>query len=449
MSDLIDRAKTWLDHDPDPATCAELSAIIDRAKGGDAAALEDLDSRFSGPLTFGTAGLRGAVAAGESRMNVALVTRADRRRGAVPARHGRPGRQGRRRLRCAARFVRLHGRHARGARRGGPEGAGAAQATAHSRHRLRRPGAGLRRGNHGHRIAQPAGRQRLQGLSRRSRLRRGREGVCRSCRPPTPRSPPGSMPRPRRTRCRAPPAASIRSIRLRSTRSSSGWRRGAPRPSRRRFASCSPLCTASADRPRTGSASQPTSPTSTPCRSRRKPDPVPDRVVSNPEEPGALDLALDLARAERADVIVAVDPDADRCSVAIPSVTGRGANSPATRSAPYSASRPAGRRHREGDTLANSIVSSRLLFRIAAAHGLKHATTLTGFKWIARTPGIRFGYEEAIGYCHRPGSRARQGRDQRDGPGRHLVEDLARDGRTIEDLLDDLARPTACTPPRC
>ena len=76
MSDVLDRAKTWLDHDPDPATCAELSAIIDRAKGGDAAALEDLDSRFSGPLTFGTAGLRGAVAAGETRMNVAVVTRA-------------------------------------------------------------------------------------------------------------------------------------------------------------------------------------------------------------------------------------------------------------------------------------------------------------------------------------------------------------------------------------
>ena len=85
-------------------------------------------------------------------------------------------------------------------------------------------------------------------------------------------------------------------------------------------------------------------------------------------------------------------------------------------------------------------MSSRLLSRIAAAHGLKHATTLTGFKWIARTPGIRFGYEEAIGYCTDPDAV-----HDKDGIGAMvrvitLVEDLARDGRTIEDLLDDLAR---------
>ena len=53
-------------------------------------------------------------------------------------------------------------------------------------------------------------------------------------------------------------------------------------------------------------------------------------------------------------------------------------------------------------SLANSIVSSRLLSRIARAHGLEHHTTLTGFKWIARAPGLGFGYEEAIGFCPDP-----------------------------------------------
>jgi phosphomannomutase len=52
--------------------------------------------------------------------------------------------------------------------------------------------------------------------------------------------------------------------------------------------------------------------------------------------------------------------------------------------------------------LANSIVSSRLLGRIAAEYGLDHAETLTGFKWIARVDNLAYGYEEAIGYCVAP-----------------------------------------------
>ena len=61
------------------------------------------------------------------------------------------------------------------------------------------------------------------------------------------------------------------------------------------------------------------------------------------------------------------------------------------------------RRVRRGDCVfANSIVSSPLLAAIAAAAGLRHEETLTGFKWIARVPGLRFGYEEALGYCVDP-----------------------------------------------
>jgi phosphomannomutase len=49
--------------------------------------------------------------------------------------------------------------------------------------------------------------------------------------------------------------------------------------------------------------------------------------------------------------------------------------------------------------LANSIVSSSLLGRIAAEAGLRHEETLTGFKWIAKIPDLAFGFEEALGYC--------------------------------------------------
>jgi len=123
----------------------------------------------------------------------------------------------------------------------------------------------------------------------------------------------------------------------------------------------------------------------------------------NPEEPGALDLAVRRAVSVNADLIVAHDPDADRCAVAVPDPAG-------------------GYRRLSGDTVgalllwwlvrsgklpagatvASSVVSSELLATMAARYGLHHETTLTGFKWIARVPGLRYGYEEAIGYCLDP-----------------------------------------------
>jgi phosphomannomutase len=72
---LFERAERWLAHDPDPQTVAELTALLARARSGEAAALADLTDRFLGPLEFGTAGLRGLLGAGESRMNRAVVLR--------------------------------------------------------------------------------------------------------------------------------------------------------------------------------------------------------------------------------------------------------------------------------------------------------------------------------------------------------------------------------------
>lgn len=137
----------------------------------------------------------------------------------------------------------------------------------------------------------------------------------------------------------------------------------------------------------------------------------PTVAFPNPEEPGALDLALAEARRLRADLVLANDPDGDRLAVAV-----------------ADASRSDGWRRFTGDQLgsllgdyllglgeaaeephgrlvATTIVSSSMLSKIAAAAGAHYAETLTGFKWIVRAhgrfPGSRFvlGYEEALGYC--------------------------------------------------
>jgi phosphomannomutase len=130
------------------------------------------------------------------------------------------------------------------------------------------------------------------------------------------------------------------------------------------------------------------------------PDPdFPTVAFPNPEEPGAIDLALAQARATDADLVIANDPDADRCAVAVP-VDGdwrmlRGDELGAL------LGDDALRRGVRG-TYACSVVSSSLLSTMAMANGQPFVATLTGFKWIGRVPGLAFGYEEAIGYCVDP-----------------------------------------------
>ncbi len=91
------------------------------------------------------------------------------------------------------------------------------------------------------------------------------------------------------------------------------------------------------------------------------------------------------------------------------------------------------------DVFANSIVSSRLLAAMAAKAGIRHEETLTGFKWIARVPGLRYGYEEALGYCVDPGTV----RDKDGVSACLLIAEMAAglkaEGRTLSDVLDDLA----------
>jgi phosphomannomutase len=180
-----------------------------------------------------------------------------------------------------------------------------------------------------------------------------------------------------------------------------------------------------------------------------EPDPdFPTVSFPNPEEPGALDLALETAERLDADIVIANDPDADRAAVAAKDPdTGawrmlRGDEVGALLGAHVAArlAAAAGDAGGEGSqgVFANSIVSSRLLARIAAAAGYAHEETLTGFKWISRVPGLLYGYEEALGYCVAPDLV----KDKDGISAAVLIAELAAaakaDGKTIFDTLDEL-----------
>ena len=176
-----------------------------------------------------------------------------------------------------------------------------------------------------------------------------------------------------------------------------------------------------------------------PVASQAEPDPMfPTVHFPNPEEPGAMDAALELAEQTGPDVVIANDPDADRCAVAVPGPGGwrmlRGDEVGALLGSHILA------RGVDGDAVfANSIVSSRLLAAMAKAAGVRHEETLTGFKWISRVEGLRYGYEEALGYCVDPP----HVRDK-DGVTAALVvaemtATLKAEGRSLTDVLDDLA----------
>jgi phosphomannomutase len=172
-----------------------------------------------------------------------------------------------------------------------------------------------------------------------------------------------------------------------------------------------------------------------------EPDPdFPTVAFPNPEEPGATDALLALADEVGADLAIALDPDADRCALA---VGGRMLSGDETgvllgdhllRSGGYAGIDG-------GPLVATTVVSSSMLRSVAASHGARYAETLTGFKWIVRGgPGLVFGYEEALGYCVDPDAV----RDK-DGIAAAVVAcDLAAtlkaSGRTLRDRLDELAR---------
>ncbi len=173
-----------------------------------------------------------------------------------------------------------------------------------------------------------------------------------------------------------------------------------------------------------------------------EPDPnFPTAPFPNPEEPGTLDLAMELATRIDADLVLANDPDADRCAVAVPDdksvhqwrrLTG---DEVGVLLADHLM------RHGAAGTYASTIVSSSMLGAMCRQRGLEYVETLTGFKWLARSaPDLVFAYEEALGYAVAP-----QLVRDKDGISAalliaELVAELKAIGRTLQDRLDELAR---------
>jgi phosphomannomutase len=162
----------------------------------------------------------------------------------------------------------------------------------------------------------------------------------------------------------------------------------------------------------------------------------PTVAFPNPEEPGALDLAMKLAADHNADLIIANDPDADRVALALPTPNGwqrlTGDQVGLILAEEIASKATSG-------VLACSIVSSSVLAKVAEHYGLEFKATLTGFKWISKIPKLIFGYEEALGYCIDPEHVA-----DKDGiSAALLLSSIARreaaNGRTLWDLLDELS----------
>ena len=426
---LVTRAQTWLDDDPDPDTRAELAEILDRARGGDDDARADLADRFSGLLQFGTAGLRGALGAGPNRMNRAVVIRAAAGLAAYLADKGAHGDD-------AAVVIGYDARHKSDA---------FAQDTAEVMR-----GAGFR----AYLLPRPLPTPILAFAIRHLGCVAG-VMVTASHNPPQDNGykvylgdgcqivPPAD----------AEIAAAIDAVKAVSEVPRAGGATAlgedvvdayrdavlasvedGPRDLRIVY---TPLHGVGGDTVeqvlrRSGFDDIHA------VTEQAQPDPDFSTVsFPNPEEPGAIDLALDTATQADADIVLANDPDADRCAVAVP--TDRGWRMLRGDEVGVLLGDALLRRGVTG-VYAASIVSSSLLGRLAERHGVEYTETLTGFKWIGRIDGLAYGYEEALGYCVAP-----QVARDKDGVSAALhIADLAArlkaQGRTLHDRLDDIAR---------
>ena len=167
-----------------------------------------------------------------------------------------------------------------------------------------------------------------------------------------------------------------------------------------------------------------------------EPDPdFPTVAFPNPEEPGAIDKSLELAEKLSADLVIANDPDADRCAIAINDGNWRMLRGDEVGAilGEYLATKLNGKL-----VFANSIVSSSILGKIAAAHQIEFHETLTGFKYLSKVPGLRFGYEEALGYAVDPKSV-----NDKDGISAALVlaeiaANRKKAGSSIAEMLDEI-----------
>jgi len=169
----------------------------------------------------------------------------------------------------------------------------------------------------------------------------------------------------------------------------------------------------------------------------------------NPEEPGAADALLQLAADVDAEIAIALDPDADRCAIGVPTPAGwrmLSGDETGWLLGDYILSQLEPGPVSEATLVASSVVSSRMLAAIAKEHGAQHAETLTGFKWLSRAddgrPGctLVYAYEEAIGHCVDPGAVRDKDGISAGVLACDLVAALRDQGRTMLDALDELAR---------
>jgi phosphomannomutase len=405
---VIADAEEWIAQDPDPETRAELSGLIERAKGADAAALADLHDRFDTRLEFGTAGLRGEIAAGPNRMNRVLVAQAAAGLAAYlleKATTGVPsvviGYDGRKNSAIFARDTAelMAGAGVRAillprllptpvlafAVRRLAVSAGVMVTASHNPPNDNGYKVYLGGVDDGSQIVPPADREIAQHI-----LRVAAASVA-------------DLPR---SDAYETAGEDIVTAYVSATAAivADGAARRAPLNVVYTAMHGVGWETASQVFAAAGFA-QPGVVTR-----QIEPDPAfPTVSFPNPEEPGALDLAFAAAAEASAELVVANDPDADRLAIAIPDAAapegyrrlsgnevGALLGWRAAEIAAQASDEPSG-------TLACSIVSSPALAAVAREYRLDFIETLTGFKWVSRAPGLVYGFEEALGYLVDPG----------------------------------------------
>ena len=438
--ELLERARQWASHDPDPATASSLSADIEAAERGDEEAAARVGAAMNGPLQFGTAGLRGTVGPGESRMNLAVVIRATAGLCEVVKRHatgtptlvvGCDARYGSSEFATAACRV----ASAAGVRVLALPQANPTPLTAFSMLHFDADAGVMVTASHnpapdngykvylGGTVAQGDGRGVQIVPPFDAEIAAAIEAA-----PPADEVPMSDDlveavdPREEYVACASALASGEASARedLRIVLTAMHGVGAAITSRVLAEAGFSNVSLVAA---------------------QAQPDPdFPTVPFPNPEEAGALDMAIEQAREQGADLIIAVDPDADRCALAVPDPASETGWSPLSGDQTGSLLGEFLAARGLTGSLANSIVSSRLLSRIAHAHGLEHHTTLTGFKWIARAPGLGFGYEEAIGFCPDPAHVRDKDGIATSVVAASLVAALKAQGRSVWDELERLAR---------
>ncbi|MEV4820263.1 phospho-sugar mutase [Micromonospora sp. NPDC049274] len=437
IDDIRELARRWLADDPDPASRAELTAVLDRLP----ASAPELADRFAGPLTFGTAGLRGPLRAGPNGMNLAVVTQAAAglvgwlaaQGGTGPLVIGYDARHGSRQFaERTAQVATGAGRPALLLPRPLPT-----PVLAYAVRQLGAVAGVMVTASHnppqdnGYKVYLGAelGGELGAGAQIVPPADAGIEAAIRAVGPLTqvPLGRPGEVLGDdlvasyveRATAVIAPDGPRDLSV--------------AYTPLHGVGAAVLTAAFARAGFPIPGVVPE-----------QAEPDPAfPTVSFPNPEEPGAVDRLIALADATGADLAIANDPDADRCAVVVrEGEDGRGWRMLRGDEVGVLLADHLMRRGVTG-LYATTIVSSSLLRAMCAARGLPYDETLTGFKWIVRAGGgsapLVFGYEEALGYCVAP-------EHVRDKDGitaaltvAELAAGLKAQGRTLTDRLDELA----------